>query len=77
MACQNIIRSFSIIKKKLCFLLRDLCSWYREHYGELSCLPYPLQRLIKLDDLEDPISPCGLYHAGFAHGNVVRVLKSK
>lgn len=44
------------ILKKLCFIVQDLCAWYREHYGgfELTASPTREVALIELGDLEDP-----------------------
>lgn len=52
----NEIIQLCIIKEKLCFIVRDLCSWYREHYGgfELSASPTSEIAIIQLGDLEDP-----------------------
>lgn len=41
----NKIIQLCVLKEKLCFLVKDVCAWYREHYGVLSCLPHPLERL--------------------------------
>lgn len=48
---------FCILKEKLCFLVKDVCAWYREHYGgfELSASPTGEVALIELGDSEDPI----------------------
>lgn len=45
-----------IIKEKLCFLVKGVCAWYREHYGgfELSASPTREVALIELGDLDDP-----------------------
>ncbi|XP_034087444.1 uncharacterized protein LOC117556249 isoform X1 [Gymnodraco acuticeps] len=45
-----------IVKEKLCFLVKDACAWYREHYGafELSASPNTEVAVIELADLVDP-----------------------
>lgn len=45
-----------ILKEKLCFFVKDVCAWYREHYGgfELSASPTREVALIELGDLVDP-----------------------
>lgn len=52
----NEIIQLCIIEKKLCFIVRGLCSWYREHFGgfELSASPTREIAIIELGDLEDP-----------------------
>ena len=52
----NEIIQLCIVKEKLCFLVRDVCAWYREHYGgfELSASPTREVALIEHGDLEDP-----------------------
>lgn len=52
----NDIIQLCIVKENLCFLVRGVCAWYREHYGgsELSASPIREVALIELGDLEDP-----------------------
>ncbi|KAL4006537.1 all-trans-retinol 3,4-desaturase [Sarotherodon galilaeus] len=52
----NEIIQLCIVEKKLCFIVRELCSWYREHYGgfELSTPSTRELAIIELGDLEDP-----------------------
>nr|XP_046269580.1 uncharacterized protein LOC124072313 isoform X1 [Scatophagus argus] len=51
----NEIIQLCILKEKLCFLVKDVCAWYREHYGgfELSASPTREVALIELGELED------------------------
>lgn len=52
----NEIIQLCIVKENLCFLVRGVCAWYREHYGgfELSASPTREVALIEVGDLEDP-----------------------
>lgn len=52
----NEIIQLCIVNENLCFLVRGVCAWYREHYGgfELSASPTREVALIELGDLEDP-----------------------
>ncbi|XP_035848765.1 uncharacterized protein LOC118493311 [Sander lucioperca] len=52
----NKIIQLCVLKEKLCFLVKDVCAWYREHYGgfELSASPTREVALIELEDLVDP-----------------------
>lgn len=52
----NEILKLCIHKEKLCFLVKPLCAWYREHYRgfELTALPTTEVALIELGDLKDP-----------------------
>lgn len=40
----NEIIQLCIVKENLCFLVRDVCAWYREHYGGFE-LPHLLESL--------------------------------
>ena len=52
----NEIIQLCIVKENLCFLVRGVCAWYREHYRgfELSTSPTTEVALIELSDLDDP-----------------------
>lgn len=52
----NEIIQLCILKEKLCFVVKDVCAWYREHYSgfELSASPTREVALIELGDLVDP-----------------------
>lgn len=52
----NEIIQVCILRERLCFIMKGLCSWYREHFGgfELSATPTREVTLIELGDLADP-----------------------
>lgn len=52
----NKILKLCILKENLCFLVKPLSAWYREHYRgfDLSALPTTDVALIELADLIDP-----------------------
>lgn len=52
----NEILKLRIHKDKFCFLVKPLCTWYREHYRgfELTALPNTEVALIELGDFKDP-----------------------
>lgn len=69
----NEIIQLCIVKEKLCFLVRGVCAWYREHFGsfELTASPTREVALIELADIEDPY-PLVEYTVGGLHMVVLK-----